>query len=84
MVVCGTVKDSLKHAKFYLDINATNIGPDYKLARDKNLTDINANMKLHGDECYNLWDIPCGKHVLTIISDQHHPATSITHLITFD
>ncbi len=82
-MVCGSERDCLKYCQFYLDINATNIGPNYNLEPEKNLT-LWTDLKYRGDECFNLWNVPEGKHVLSIITGPEHHRSAISHIITFE
>lgn len=89
--VCGAnAKDSLKYAQFYLDVNVTGEpGPDYVPSNNRVL--------IHGkdsktfarryfvDECTLLFNLPTGKHVLSVKPnpDFLSHTTTVTHVITF-
>jgi hypothetical protein len=85
--VCGyNAKESLKHALFYLDVNATNISPTYEPPVDEAKRLLLTSRKYHGDECTQLSGVPRGTHVLTVSTDPKHPdhVSSFTHVITFE
>lgn len=84
VILCGySHKESLKHAIFFLDINATNIGPNY--SSPINTRQQISTRKYHSSECTFLKNIPGGNHVVTVSTDPAHPnhKSSLSHLITF-
>jgi hypothetical protein len=84
VMVCGTERDCLKHVKFYIETNIASIGSDYFLGEDKWNQTIHTNAKYRGDECFNLWEVSEGKHVLTVINDAEGHTSAITHVVTFE
>ena len=84
VIVCGySHKESLKHAIFYLDVNATNIGPNY-ISPNSTRTKVTSR-KYHSSECTFIKSVPAGNHVLTVSTDPAHPQhrSSLSHIITF-
>lgn len=83
VMVCGSERDSLKHVKFYIEMNVASAGSDYYLHTNKWNQTIHENAKYRGDECFNLWEVSEGKHVLTVINNEQGRRSTVTHVITF-
>ena len=85
--VCG-LKESLKHATVYLDVNVkTPLNGNWTLytppaAESRVLWD---KKKYQGNECKQIHDLPSGVHVLSIGTTKDVPLheTTISHVITW-
>lgn len=82
VLLCGTVKDSLKHTLFYLDAN---VKPEalanYKPSSNRVEW---GHKKYLGGECKFLNSLPTGTHVVSIRPHQtpnHKHVTGLTHVI---
>jgi hypothetical protein len=91
ITVCGVnTKDSLRYAQFFLDVNAKDIGPNYKPSSSRKAIvgkdSATLARKYIGDECTSLSKLPEGTHVLTVKAnpDFLSHASTLTHVITWE
>lgn len=77
--VCGSnMKDSMKHIRFYLDLNATSNSATY--VPTPNIIPWHTK-KYAGDECTLLSGVPPGQHVLSLVCTAK---CFFTHLVSFE
>lgn len=82
--ICGTVKESFLRVPFYVDLNVPNFDQLNNLTEyipSKNRVQWDKKRYLFG-ECKELFDLPVGKHILSLASHHNH-TVSVTHLIKF-
>ena len=80
--VCGySAKESMKHVRFQLDINATSVDANYAPSSSSVPW---LRRKYAGDECTLLSDLPQGNHVLSLICALEGRMCTFTHLVLYE